>query len=429
MKNFKKNLVALPHINHHNKIKIFVRGLVILMLFIILVYVTNISSIPNNLILLQGENLKLKTLLGLSISDADGQTVEAVNSDNTKVSNKIGKMDLSLNLAGFTVKDLTVNVIPNTVVIPSGEAIGLRLYTSGVLVVGMSEIQGQDNNNYTPYKNSGIKEGDMITKVDDESVTCTSDLITKVNESNGNAVKITYVRDGSDYNTEITPTKTSDNEYKLGLWVRDAASGVGTITFYDPKTGDFGALGHGILDIDTEELIDIARGDIVTSKIVSIIKGERGKPGELQGSIDNGKIIGEVYKNTNFGIYGKLNNTDSLKQENNKVMEVMPRDEVKEGKATILCTLDDNKQEEYEIEIEKVYTSTNRTNKNMVIKVTDQRLLDKTGGIIQGMSGSPIIQNGKFVGAVTHVMVNNPEKGYGIFADTMLKQMKEVEEN
>ena len=429
MKNFKKNLVALPHINHHNKIKIFVRGLVILMLFIILVYVTNISSIPNNLILLQGENLKLKTLLGLSISDADGQTVEAVNSDNTKVSNKIGKMDLSLNLAGFTVKDLTVNVIPNTVVIPSGEAIGLRLYTSGVLVVGMSEIQGQDNNNYTPYKNSGIKEGDMITKVDDESVTCTSDLITKVNESNGNAVKITYVRDGSDYNTEITPTKTSDNEYKLGLWVRDAASGVGTITFYDPKTGDFGALGHGILDIDTEELIDIARGDIVTSKIVSIIKGERGKPGELQGSIDNGKIIGEVYKNTNYGIYGKLNNTDSLKQENNKVMEVMPRDEVKEGKATILCTLDDNKQEEYEIEIEKVYTSTNRTNKNMVIKVTDQRLLDKTGGIIQGMSGSPIIQNGKFVGAVTHVMVNNPEKGYGIFADTMLKQMKEVEEN
>ena len=314
MKNFKKNLVALPHINHHNKIKIFVRGLVILMLFIILVYVTNISSIPNNLILLQGENLKLKTLLGLSISDADGQTVEAVNSDNTKVSNKIGKMDLSLNLAGFTVKDLTVNVIPNTVVIPSGEAIGLRLYTSGVLVVGMSEIQGQDNNNYTPYKNSGIKEGDMITKVDDESVTCTSDLITKVNESNGNAVKITYVRDGSDYNTEITPTKTSDNEYKLGLWVRDAASGVGTITFYDPKTGDFGALGHGILDIDTEELIDIARGDIVTSKIVSIIKGERGKPGELQGSIDNGKIIGEVYKNTNYGIYGKLNNTDRLKQ-------------------------------------------------------------------------------------------------------------------
>ena len=136
-----------------------------------------------------------------------------------------------------------------------------------------------------------------------------------------------------------------------------------------------------------------------------------------------------MYKNTNFGIYGKINNLEILKQDSDKVMEVKTRDEVKEGKASILCTLDDNKQEEYEIEIEKVYTSTNRSNKNMIIKVTDPRLLEKTGGIIQGMSGSPIIQDGKFVGAVTHGMVNNPEKGYGIFADTMLKQMKEVEEN
>ncbi len=409
--------------------KNFKKILLILILFIILLYVTNISSIPNNLILIQGEDLNLKTLLGLNISNLNGETVEAVNSDDTKISNKIGKVDLSLNFAGVTVKDLTVNVIPNTVVVPSGETIGLRLYTSGVLVVGMSEIQGIDNNNYTPYKNSGIKEGDMITKVDNETVTCTSDLITKVNESEGNTVKITYVRDGSNYDTEILPTKTSDDEYKLGLWVRDAASGVGTISFYDPNTGEFGALGHGILDVDTEELIDIARGDIVTSKIVSIVKGEKGKPGELQGSIDNGKIIGEVYKNTNFGIYGKLNNVEQIENDSDKVMEVLPRDEVKEGKATILCTLDDNKQEEYEIEIEKVYTSTNRTNKNMIIRVTNPRLLEKTGGIIQGMSGSPIMQNGKFVGAVTHVMVNNPEKGYGIFADTMLKQMKEVEEN
>lgn len=409
--------------------KNFKKILLILILFILLLYVTNISSIPNNLILIQGEDLNLKTLLGLNISNLNGETVEAVNSDDTKISNKIGKVDLSLNFAGVTVKDLTVNVIPNTVVVPSGETIGLRLYTSGVLVVGMSEIQGIDNNNYTPYKNSGIKEGDMITKVDNETVTCTSDLITKVNESEGNTVKITYVRDGSNYDTEILPTKTSDDEYKLGLWVRDAASGVGTISFYDPNTGEFGALGHGILDVDTEELIDIARGDIVTSKIVSIVKGEKGKPGELQGSIDNGKIIGEVYKNTNFGIYGKLNNVEQIENDSDKVMEVLPRDEVKEGKATILCTLDDNKQEEYEIEIEKVYTSTNRTNKNMIIRVTDPRLLEKTGGIIQGMSGSPIMQNGKFVGAVTHVMVNNPEKGYGIFADTMLKQMKEVEEN
>lgn len=403
--------------------------LLILILFIILVYVTNISSIPNNLILMEGEELKLKTILGLSISDNNGETIEAVNSESEKLTHKAGKMDLSVNLAGLNVKDFTVNVIPNTVVIPSGETIGLRLFTSGVLVVGMSEIKGEDNNNHMPYKDSGIKEGDMITKVDNEVITCTSDLTKKINSSNGNAVTLTYKRDGNNYNTNMIPTKTDEDEYKLGLWVRDAASGVGTISFYEPRTGEFAALGHGILDVDTEELIDIARGDIVTSKIISIVKGEKGKPGELQGSIENGKIIGEVYKNTNFGIYGKLNNIENLKKEGVNEMKVIPRDEVKEGKASILCTLENNKQEEYEIEIEKVYTSSNRANKNMIIKVTDERLLQKTGGIIQGMSGSPIIQDGKFVGAVTHVMVNNPEKGYGIFADTMLKQMKEVEGN
>lgn len=407
--------------------KKFLKILLILTLIIILVYVSNVTSIPNNLILMQGEELNIKTMFGLNLENSSGQTIEAMASDTEKISKEVGKLDLSLNLGNFSLKDVTVNVIPNTVVIPGGEAIGLRLYTSGVLVVGMSEIVGTDNKSYSPYKDSGIQEGDMIVKIDDKAITCTSDLITKVNECNGNSVEITYVRDGNNYITEIKPTKTEENEYKLGLWVRDAAAGVGTITYYDPESQMFGALGHGILDIDTDQLIDIAKGEVITSKILSIVKGEKGKPGEVQGSIDNGKVIGEVYKNTNFGIYGKL--TDVSLIEGGKTLEVMPRDEVKLGKATIICTLDNNKREEYEIEIEKLYTSTNRNNKNMIIKVTDERLLEKTGGIIQGMSGSPILQDGKFVGAVTHVMVNNPEKGYGIFADTMLKQMKEVEKN
>ena len=407
--------------------KKFLKILLILTLIIILVYVSNVTSIPDNLILMQGEELNIKTMFGLNLENSSGQTIEAMASDTEKISKEVGKLDLSLNLGNFSLKDVTVNVIPNTVVIPGGEAIGLRLYTSGVLVIGMSEIVGTDNKSYSPYKDSGIQEGDMIVKIDNKAITCTSDLITKVNECNGNSVEITYVRDGNNYITEIKPTKTEENEYKLGLWVRDAAAGVGTITYYDPESQMFGALGHGILDIDTDQLIDIAKGEVITSKILSIVKGEKGKPGEVQGSIDNGKVIGEVYKNTNFGIYGKL--TDVSLIEGGKTLEVMPRDEVKLGKATIICTLDNNKREEYEIEIEKLYTSTNRNNKNMIIKVTDERLLEKTGGIIQGMSGSPILQDGKFVGAVTHVMVNNPEKGYGIFADTMLKQMKEVEKN
>ena len=346
--------------------KKFFRILLILIMFIVLVYVTNITSIPDSIILLQGENLNLKTILGINFSDSSGETIEAVASDTQKISNKVGKLDLSLNLGSFSLKDITVNVIPNTVVIPGGEAIGLRLYTSGVLVVGMSEIVGTDNKTYSPYKESGIKEGDMIVKVDDESVTCTSDLISKVNECNGKKVEITYIRDGNNYTTEMLPTKTEENEYKLGLWVRDAATGVGTITYYDSQSKMFGALGHGILDVDTNQLIDIAKGEVITSKIISIIKGEKGSPGEVQGSIDNGKVIGEVYKNTNFGIYGKLTNTDFI--ENGTELEVMPRDEVKTGKASIICTLDDNKREEYEIEIERVYTATNRSNKNMIIK-------------------------------------------------------------
>lgn len=188
----------------------------------------------------------------------------------------------------------------------------------------------------------------------------------------------------------------------------------------------FAALGHGILDVDTQQLISIAKGELVTSNILSIIKGQKGKPGEIRGSIENGKTIGQVYNNSKFGIYGKITNPTALGINKGKQVEVVPRNEVKTGKAKIICTLENNKPEEYEIEIQKVFTGNNTDNKSMTIKVTDQKLIEKTGGIIQGMSGSPILQNGKFVGAVTHVMVNDPTMGYGVFADMMLKQMKEV---
>lgn len=198
------------------------------------------------------------------------------------------------------------------------------------------------------------------------------------------------------------------------------------MSFYEPDTGSFVALGHGILDVDTEKIINIARGELVTSNILSIVKGEKGKPGEIRGSIENGKTIGTVYKNSPFGIYGKLNNISSLGMDNTKEMEVMPRTEVKEGEAKIICTLENNQPKEYEIEIEKILINNHSDNKSMVIKVTDSTLIEKTGGIIQGMSGSPIIQDGKFVGAVTHVMINDPTMGYGVFADMMLKQMSET---
>ena len=413
-----------------NKTKYLLTSFCVIILLILLIYVTNITSIPNKIILFEGEELGLKTVLGIKIDSKLSQDnqYQAVEASTNVISNEAGKTTATVSLFGkIPVKEIDVNVIENTEVIPLGNLIGLKLYTNGVLVVGMSEISGYDNNKYKPYEHSGIEEGDMIVEIDEKEITCTTDLIETVEESNGNNVEITYVRDGEAKQTNITPIKTADNDYKLGLWVRDAAAGVGTISFYEPSSGLFASLGLGILDIDTEELLEIATGEFVTTNIVNIHKGEEGNPGKIQGTIENQKEIGTIYKNTNFGVYGKLNNISALNINLNNKYKIGLRDEIQTGKATILCTLENNKPKEYEIEIQKMYKNNNTDNKSMIIKVTDEELLEKTGGIIQGMSGSPIIQNGKLVGAVTHVFVSDPSMGYGVFADIMVKQMKNVE--
>lgn len=388
--------------------KIFIIGFLIL----VLIYVTNITSIPNNIVLFQGESLNLNTVLGVnlenkSVLEENNKTIQT--SSTISDTNKIGKIDYKLNLfGGIPLKDITVNVIPKTSVVPLGNLVGLKLYTSGVLVVGMSEIEGLDNNKYKPYENTGIEEGDMIIQVNNDTVTCTADLLNTVNSSNGKDVSIKYVRSGETKTTNITPIKTGDNKYKLGLWVRDAAAGVGTVSFYEPATKSFAALGHGIQDVDTEKLLDIAKGDFVTTKIVSVLKGKKGSPGKIGGSIENSVVVGQVYKNTEFGVYGKLTNISALNIDIRNAMEVASREEINIGPAKILCTLEDNKTAEYDVEIERIYKNNNHNNKSMLIKVTDTKLIEKTGGIIQGMSGSPIIQNNKVIGALTHVLVNDP---------------------
>lgn len=320
----------------------------------------------------------------------------------------------------LNVSNVTLNVIPKTTVIPLGNTIGLKLYTEGVLVVGMSEIEGKK-----PYENTGIQEGDRIIKIDKQNISSTDDLVQTVNSAQGKEVQVTYIKDDTleELTTNMLPAKTKDNEYKLGLWVRDAAAGVGTLTFYEPSTKMFAALGHGITDIDTGDIVTIANGELVSSNIVSITKGEKGTPGEIRGSIDGETKLGDISKNTSFGIFGKISNKTKLEINQNE-MEVLARNEIEQGKAQIICELEEGKKKTYEIQIQKIYTTNNIDNKSMLIKVTDKELLEKTGGIIQGMSGSPIIQNGKFVGAVTHVLVNDPTTGYAVFADMMLKQMK-----
>lgn len=406
--------------------KFFLKLLLVFFLLVFYTYFLLIQSIPDKLVLFEGENINIKKLFGISIKQENEEILET--SSNSEITEKVGKKNLEVSLFDkISIKTVEVNTLPKTTVIPVGNIAGLKLYTNGVLVVGMSEIEGKDNKKYKPYENSQIQEGDTIIQINENIINSTQDLIDEVNNSKGENVNIKYIHEEETKECSIEPVQSYDNQYKLGLWVRDSAAGVGTVTFYEPETKSFGALGHGITDIDTQQLINIASGEFVTTRILDIEKGEEGIPGRIQGTVENQANIGTIYKNTKFGIYGIVDNLSSLNIDTSKKMELALRDEIKTGKATILCSLDNRNIQEYEIEIEKIFKENNYDNKSMKIKITAPKLIEKTGGIIQGMSGSPIIQNGKFVGAVTHVLVNDPTQGYGVFGDIMLKQIKQVE--
>lgn len=313
--------------------------------------------------------------------------------------------------------------ISDVQVIPIGEIVGIKLYTSGVLVVGTSEIEGLDGIKYKPYENTGIQEGDSIISINDIIINSTQELIDAINMYNGEKLKITYIRDNEEKECEIIPVQDKLNMYKIGLWVRDSAAGVGTVTFYNEETQSFAALGHAITDIDTGDILQTSSGEIDNVSMISIQKGTEQKPGKIQGSIKQNSSIGNIYKNTQYGIYGIIKNLSNININYLRKMHVAERQEIELGDAVILSNID-GEFKEYKIEIQKTYLNNNYDNKSMVIKVKDEELLSKTGGIIQGMSGSPIIQKGKFCGAITHVFVRNPSIGYAVFADRMLSELE-----
>ena len=353
------------------------RAILIFLLLIILAYTTNINAIPNSVIIFQGEELNLGTTFGLYLKEKEEKTVQTSSTIDNK--NVLSKKTITISLFNlFDIKDLEINTIPETTVIPLGNLVGLKLYTNGVLVVGKSEINGQK-----PYANTGIEEGDIIVEINQKEITCTSDLIETVNDSNGQDLRIKYVRDGIEYTANMEAIRAEDNKYKIGLWVRDGAAGIGTITYYEPSSQNFAALGHGIVDIDTEKLIKISSGEVVTTRMSSIVKGKEGIPGEIRGSIINSQTIGTVGQNTEFGIYGKVTNISQFNSGNLKELQVAKREEIKKGEAKILLAIEGGETKEYSIEITKIYKNNNSNNKSMLIKVTDQELLDLTGGIIQ----------------------------------------------
>ena len=309
-------------------------------------------------------------------------------------------------------------------VIPIGEIVGIKLYTSGVLVVGTSGIQGIDGKMHKPFEKTEIREGDSIIAINDEIVNNTDELISAIYQCGGEKIQITYKREEEQRKCEIMPVMDKNEKYKIGLWVRDSAAGVGTVTFYSETDQSFAALGHGITDIDTGDIIKTSSGEIDNVNIVSIVKGLSKEPGKIQGAIQSRSIIGNIYKNTEYGIYGIVKNPSNLQIQTSNKMNVALRQEIMIGEAYILSNVD-GQFKKYKIEIEKTYLNNNYDNKSMLIKVTDEELLKKTGGIVQGMSGSPIIQNGKFCGAITHVFVNDPTRGYAVFADRMIQELVE----
>ena len=296
-------------------------------------------------------------------------------------------------------------------ILAGGENIGIELNSKGVIIVGTYEVNGKN-----PAKEAGIHAGDKITKINNKEVSSIEEMLNIVEKTtNKENIDITYLRAGKENKTTLRLTKTNDNIYKTGLYVKDTISGVGTLTYIDPNTKLFGALGHEIIEKNTGQKLEIKDGKIYSSTVTGITRSDIGKPGEKNARYDSSNIFGKVKENTTNGIFG--NYTSTLPDK--KLYKVAKDNEVKMGDATILTVIDGNTVESFGINILKV--STNEV-KNILFEITDSKLLKKTGGIVQGMSGSPIIQDDYIVGAVTHVVVDDPTKGYGIFITKMLEE-------
>ena len=306
-------------------------------------------------------------------------------------------------------------------VYPMGKIVGLYTKCNGVFVIDTCEIEAE-NGEFIDIAGKEIKTGDYILSINGEALSDKEDMVKAVHSSNGETLELVIEREKETYTINLTPIKSKNGEYMLGIWVKDDLAGVGTITYFT-ETGDFAALGHGMGDGETQNLLEIDGGDIYMSSVIGIEKGVRGDPGEIKGVIYYGKMnhIGEVEANTGKGIYGKFD-ADELKAYTGQYMPyaVADKRQITQGAAQILSEVSGN-LEIYDIMITYVDYLAMDTNKGLHIKVTDPELIELTGGIVQGMSGSPIIQNGKLIGAVTHVLINDPEQGYGIFIDEMMQ--------
>ncbi len=322
----------------------------------------------------------------------------------------------------FPVKNVTVSVAKRRYVVPGGDVFGIKLYTKGVMVVSIDSVT-TDNGIQNPAESAGLKCGDVITHINGEKACSSQQLTDAVENSKGNPVKLTIQRNGETTQHKLTPQKSVNGKYKAGIWVRDSSAGIGTVTFYDNNAKMFAGLGHGVCDVDTGKIMPLNNGEAVKAKVNGFYKSTSGNPGELCGVFSD-TVIGSLSVNHEMGVYGTLN-----KPAEKDTIPVALENEVELGAAKMITTIDDGGPQYYDIEIIKIYPSSDMSARNMIIKVTDPVLLEKTGGIVQGMSGSPIIQNSMLVGAVTHVFVSEPSQGYAVFAQRMVNTMDSLEKS
>lgn len=314
-----------------------------------------------------------------------------------------------------SVQSQTVSPIGNQV-IPIGRAVGIKMFSDGVLVVGLSSID-TPGRSVSPGRACGLKAGDVVTHINQTEVNTIEEVQAILAREKDNPLTLQVQRGGKSLQLTTQAACSTMGAYQLGVWLRDSMAGIGTMTFYDPKSGVFAALGHGINDVDTAKLMPLEAGSIMHASVSDVKKGMSGEPGELHGVFDLTHDLGSLYANTDQGIFGHMQPSDLV--QGLTPVEVARRNQVQEGKAVIRSNIAGDQVEEYEIEIVHIYPEREEKNRNMMLRVTDPRLLESTGGIVQGMSGSPILQDGKLVGAVTHVLVNDPTTGYGIFIKNM----------
>jgi stage IV sporulation protein B len=384
-------------------------------------------DIPKTITVFEGQDYTFQKAVPVSaslVSLNSNITLEQDKNNVSFIASEKGNEEMLLEFAGIPVKKVDVNVLKDFRVKPGGQSIGVKLNTVGVLVVGHHLVNTEDGKK-SPGEIAGIKIGDIITEINGSKIEKMTDVAPFVQNAgqSGEALDMVISRESGKFKTKLTPLKDKgENSYKLGLYIRDSAAGIGTMTFVHPQSKKYGALGHVISDMDTKKPIVVEDGQIVRSTVTSIEKGSNGDPGEKLARFSSDReIVGNITKNSPFGIFGVLN-----KELKNGIMDkplpIALSHQVKEGPAKILTVVNDDRVEEFEIEIVSTIPQKFPATKGMVIKVTDPKLLEKTGGIVQGMSGSPIIQDGKLIGAVTHVFVNDPTSGYGVHIEWMLSE-------